>query len=119
MGQKECRGFCEVLPDVLHRPWWKPRLVKYLYCPTCKKSFPDLRIYYKLDSKRRKTCVCCGTNLRTVPRRSKRWKESPLYKALEELPEPSSGQEDEELLRRLVLAKCDEDYRSEGDEDDD
>ncbi|GEM_PF-1976442 len=117
MGHKECRGFCEALPDVLHRPWWKPRQVKYLYCPSCRASYPDLRIYYKLDSKGRKTCVCCGTTLRTIPRRSKKWKESVLYKGVEDLPETSPGQEDEELLRRLILAKNDEDYGGDGDED--
>ena len=117
MGRKECRGLCELLPDVLKRPWWKPRLVKYLYCPACGKSFPDLKIYYRVDEAGRKTCICCGTNLRVMPRRSKKWKKSTLYKAVEELPEPSSGQENEELLRRIIFAKHDESYGDESDED--
>jgi len=119
MGQKECRGLCELLPDVLHRPWWKPRIVKYLYCPSCKAAFPDLKIYYKLDSKGRKTCICCGTTLRTIPRRSRKWKESPLYKGLEDLSEASSGQENEELLRRIIFSQGDESHGGQGDEDDD
>lgn len=119
MGQKECKNFCDALPDVLNRPWWRPRIVKYLYCPTCRKSFPSLRIYYKLDSKKRKICICCGTNLRTVPRRAKKWRESAIYKALEEAPETSSGEKDEELLRGLVLAKYEEEYghKCDGDHD--
>jgi len=119
MGHKNCRGLCELLPDVLHRPWWKPRQVKYLYCPSCKASFPDLKIYYKLDSRRRKTCICCGTTLRVIPRRSKRWKESAIYKGLEDLAESPSSQENEELLRRLILAKNDENYRGDGEEGED
>ena len=118
MGQKECRGLCKLLPDVIHRPWWKPRVVRYLYCPVCKVSFPDLKIYYKVDSKGRKTCICCGTTLRTVPRRSK-WKNSPIYKSLEDLPKPSSGQENEELLRRVLFSQGDESDRENGDENDD
>lgn len=78
-----------------------------------------MRIYYKLDSRNRKTCICCGTTLRTVPRRSRRWRGSALYKAVEDLAESSSGEEYEELLRSLILSKNDESYRGEGDEDQD
>ena len=115
MGKKSCRGLCQHIPDVVHRPWWRPRLVGWLYCPACGVSFPDLKIFYKLDKFGRKTCICCGTTLRQIPRRSKRWKSSPLYKSIEEPAKTTSGEEDEELLRCLILARYDEDDGDEGD----
>ena len=99
MGKKSCRGFCRELPDVIHRPWWRPRLVRWLYCPVCGVSFPDLRIYYRLDKFGRKVCICCGTNLRVMPRRSKRWKEEPLYKD----QEPPAAEDVKEEVRREVI----------------